>query len=96
MDGWHRWVTLATLAHAFLTVIAVTAERATRPTPAELIPVTVNQLRRLFDALLLRPINDLHASTTGPSGADDTKPAPEPATTGGEPNHHDHEPRPQY
>jgi len=51
--SWHRWVTLAMLAHAFLTVITA-AERAKHPTPIGLIPITVNELRRLFDALLLR------------------------------------------
>ena len=52
--SWHRWVTLAMLAHAFLTVITA-EERAARPAPEGLIPITVNELRRLFDALLLRP-----------------------------------------
>ena len=42
--SWHRWVTLAMLAHAFLTVITA-AERAATPTPAGLIPITVNELR---------------------------------------------------
>jgi hypothetical protein len=45
------------LAHAFLTVITA-EERAARPAPAGLIPITVNELRRLFDALLLRPNNN--------------------------------------
>jgi SRSO17 transposase len=52
--SWHRWVTLAMLAHAFLTVITA-AERADHLAPDGLIPITVNELRRLFDALLLRP-----------------------------------------
>jgi SRSO17 transposase len=52
--SWHRWVTLAMLAHAFLTVITA-AERTDHPAPDGLIPITVNELRRLFDALLLRP-----------------------------------------
>lgn len=42
------------LAHAFLTVITAD-ERATEPTPSGLIPITVNELRRPFDALLLGP-----------------------------------------
>ena len=42
------------LAHAFLTVITA-EERAARPAPDGLIPITVNELQRLFDALLLRP-----------------------------------------
>jgi hypothetical protein len=39
------------LAHAFLSV-ACAIERDTAPTPAGLIMVTVNEFRRLFDALL--------------------------------------------
>jgi hypothetical protein len=34
--SWHRWTTLAMLAHAFLAV-ATAAERDTQPTPAGLI-----------------------------------------------------------
>jgi SRSO17 transposase len=52
--SWHRWVTLAMLAHAFLTVITAT-DRAATPTPDGLIPTTVNEQRRLIDALMLRP-----------------------------------------
>ncbi|WP_063759082.1 hypothetical protein [Streptomyces globisporus] len=37
--SWHRWVTLAMLAHAFLTVTAA-AERRDRPAPDGLIPLT--------------------------------------------------------
>jgi SRSO17 transposase len=50
--SWHRWTTLAMLAHAFLAV-ATAAHRDTNPTPAGLIKWTVNEFRRLFDALLL-------------------------------------------
>jgi SRSO17 transposase len=50
--SWHRWTTLAMLAHAFLAV-ATAAERDHTPTPAGLIELTVNEFRRLFDALLL-------------------------------------------
>jgi SRSO17 transposase len=50
--SWHRWTTLAILAHAFLAVTTAT-EREHKPTPAGLIPLTVNEFRRLFDALLL-------------------------------------------
>ena len=50
--SWHRWTTLAMLAHAFLAV-ATAAERDTAPTPTGLIALTVNEFRRLFDALLL-------------------------------------------
>lgn len=40
------------LAHAFLAV-ATADERDHRPTPTGLITLTVNEFRRLFDALLL-------------------------------------------
>ena len=50
--SWHRWTTLAMLAHAFLAV-ATSIERQHAPTPAGLIELTVNEFRRLFDALLL-------------------------------------------
>lgn len=42
----------AMLAHAFLAVTTA-VERTTTPTPAGLIALTVNEFRRLFDALLL-------------------------------------------
>jgi SRSO17 transposase len=50
--SWYRWTTLAMLAHAFLAV-ACAVERDTTPTPAGLIALTVNEFRRLYDALLL-------------------------------------------
>lgn len=50
--SWHRWTTLAMLAHAFLAV-ACAIERDTTPTLPGLIALTVNEFRRLFDALLL-------------------------------------------
>ncbi|MDQ6848399.1 MAG: IS701 family transposase [Actinomycetota bacterium] len=50
--SWHRWTTLAMLAHAFLAV-ATADERDTTSRPAGLIELTVNEFRRLFDALLL-------------------------------------------
>lgn len=51
-NSWHRWTTLAMLAHAFLAV-ATAIERDTALTPTGLITLTVNEFRRLFDALLL-------------------------------------------
>jgi SRSO17 transposase len=50
--SWYRWTTLAMLAHAFLAV-ATAIERDAQPTPIGLITLTVNEFRRLFDALLL-------------------------------------------
>jgi SRSO17 transposase len=59
--SWTRWTVLAMLAHAFLSVMT-----ATQATPAagdvhrdraghELIPLTRNEIRRLFTGLLSRP-----------------------------------------
>jgi SRSO17 transposase len=56
--SWHRWVTLAMLALAFL-VVATTAQRAVENTPQDLIPLTVNEFRRLFEALMLRPLHTI-------------------------------------
>jgi SRSO17 transposase len=47
-DSWHRWTVLAMLAHAFLSVMT-----AAQPPPdpgIELIPLTRNEIRRLFTA----------------------------------------------
>jgi SRSO17 transposase len=59
--SWMRWTVLAMLAHAFLSVMT-----ATQPRPApggvhrdqaghELIPLTRNEIRRLFTSLLHQP-----------------------------------------
>ena len=50
--SWHRWTTLAMLAHAFLAV-ATALDRDQASTSDGLIELTVNEFRRLFDALLL-------------------------------------------
>ncbi|MGW3852402.1 IS701 family transposase [Streptomyces fagopyri] len=54
--SWHRWVTLAMLAHAFLA--ATTAhEHDHRPAPGEVIPLTCNEIQHLFAVLttIVRP-----------------------------------------
>ncbi|MFE9693822.1 hypothetical protein [Micromonospora sp. NPDC005806] len=48
----YRWTTPAILAHAFLA--AATAHHS-RPEPAGLIPLTVNELRHLFNVLIIEP-----------------------------------------
>lgn len=63
-DSWHRWVTLALLAHAFLAVTAALERRdqtlADDGTgPNGLIPLTCNEIQRLFTALIARPTRDL-------------------------------------
>lgn len=50
--SWQRWTVLAMFAHAFL-VVATLADRAHAPAPADMIELTVNEFRRLFDALVL-------------------------------------------
>jgi SRSO17 transposase len=50
--SWYRWTTLAMLAMAFLAVTTA-AERDRTPPSQDLIPFTVNELRRLFDALVI-------------------------------------------
>jgi SRSO17 transposase len=51
--SWYRWTTLVLLAHAFLA--AVTVSSRARPTPAGLIPLTLNEIRYLYNALVLTP-----------------------------------------
>ena len=53
-NSWHRWTTLAMLAHAFLAVTTAT-EHTANPSPRGLIAITVNEFRRLFNALLTTP-----------------------------------------
>ena len=55
--SWYRWVTLAMLAAAFLAITAA-LERARRPAPASLIPLTRNEIARLLSATLTRPAGD--------------------------------------
>ncbi|MET8637643.1 IS701 family transposase [Streptomyces sp. NPDC004680] len=55
--SWHRWVTLAMLAHAFLAVVRAD-EHARHPGPDELIPLTYNEIQRLFNALVVRLVHD--------------------------------------
>jgi SRSO17 transposase len=58
--SWHRWTTLAMLAHAFLAV-ATAIERDHAPAPTGLIAMTVNEFRRLFDAIQLATSPTLHS-----------------------------------
>lgn len=50
--SWRRWVILSMLAMAFLAVTCAN-ERDGTPTPHGLIPFTLNEIRRLFDKLIL-------------------------------------------
>jgi SRSO17 transposase len=66
--SWHRWTVLAMLAHAFLSVLTA-EEAATSPGADEhdqgLIPLTRNEIRRLFTGLTTRihsAVQQLHWS----------------------------------
>lgn len=56
--SWYRWITLAMFAHAFL-VVTTAAQRQADIADNGLITLTVNEFRRLFEALLLRPLHTL-------------------------------------
>jgi SRSO17 transposase len=56
--SWHRWATLALLAHAFLTVTAA-ADHARAPAPAGQIPLTRNEIGHLFALLVVDPTQEL-------------------------------------
>jgi len=53
--AWHRWVTLAMLALAFLTIAAVTAPQQ----PAGMIPLTRNEIAHLAAVLILQHRHDV-------------------------------------
>ncbi|WP_326608748.1 IS701 family transposase [Streptomyces sp. NBC_01799] len=55
--SWSRWVTLAMLAHAFLAVVRAD-EHARQPSPNGLIPLTCNEIQRLFIALVVGPTHN--------------------------------------
>ncbi|WP_078611383.1 IS701 family transposase [Streptomyces sp. UNC401CLCol] len=55
--SWTRWVTLAMLAHAFLAVVRAD-EHAHRPPPDALVPLSCNEIQRLFIPLVIRPVHD--------------------------------------
>lgn len=80
--SWHRWTVFAMLAHAFLTVLA--ADERDQPTPQELLPITVNEIRRLFIATWPDRRSRSPTCWPGRPGAAGTKPPPGPATTDSE------------
>ncbi|MER6984621.1 IS701 family transposase [Streptomyces carpinensis] len=54
--SWIRWVTLVMLAHAFLAVIRA-EEHARRPAPDGLVPLSCNEIQRLFITLVVQPLH---------------------------------------
>ncbi|MFF9391396.1 IS701 family transposase [Streptomyces griseoluteus] len=55
--SWSRWVTLAMFAYAFLAVVRA-EEHACRPTPDGLVPLSCNEIQRLFITLVFQPLHD--------------------------------------
>jgi SRSO17 transposase len=55
--SWYRWTTLSMLACAFLTITAA-AERICRPAPRGQVPLTRNEISRLFATLIIQPALD--------------------------------------
>ncbi|MFE7331974.1 hypothetical protein ACFU8W_45280 [Streptomyces sp. NPDC057565] len=55
--SWARWVTLAMLAHAFLAIVRAD-EHARRPGPTDLVPLSCNEIQRLFITLVVHPVHD--------------------------------------
>lgn len=78
--SWHRWTTLAMLAHAFLVVTAA-IERTTVTTPPGLAPLTCGEIQRLFTASPHRNHAAWGTDSVGHAGADDTRPVHGAATT---------------
>jgi SRSO17 transposase len=63
--SWHRWVTLALLAHAFLAITTALERRHTPTTtdgtsPHGLIPLTCNEIQHLFTALQATTRDTIH------------------------------------
>jgi hypothetical protein len=56
-DSWHRFITLALAALAVLAICA--ADAADNPTDTGMIKLTVNEVRRLINTLVLTPIRNL-------------------------------------
>jgi SRSO17 transposase len=52
--SWHRWTILALLAHAFLSVLAA-SQPDSQPRDDQLIPLTRNEIRKLFTSLRQQP-----------------------------------------
>ena len=57
--SWHRWTVLCMLSMAFLAAVTA-AERDRTPTPEGMIGYTLNEIRRLFDALATGPATKTH------------------------------------
>lgn len=56
--SWSRWVTLAVLAHAFPTVVRA-GEHTRHPAPDNLIPLTCNEVARLFITVVIQGVHGM-------------------------------------
>jgi SRSO17 transposase len=61
--SWRRWTLLTMIAHALLAVIAAN-EQPDQPVPTGLIPLTCNEIRRLFTILITEPSRTLACPMT--------------------------------
>ncbi len=80
--SWYRWVTLAMLGAAVLT-IAAAIESARGPAAAGQIPLTRNEIAHLLAAVTAPPGRDAGTASAGHTGDAATSTAPGPATTSG-------------
>jgi hypothetical protein len=81
--SWHRWTTLVLVAHLFLAIATATAR--TVPAPAGLIPLTLNEFRHLFAALVITPALPVRQVGLFRTGDGDTSTAPKSPTTSDKP-----------
>ena len=54
-SSWHRFTTLALAALAVLAICAADTRTADRPAQPDLIELTVNEIHRLINVILIRP-----------------------------------------
>ncbi|MBB4752073.1 IS701 family transposase [Actinoplanes lobatus] len=57
--SWHRFTTLALAALAVLAICTADARSADRPAQPDMIDLTVNEIRRLINVLLIRPTRSI-------------------------------------
>jgi len=57
--SWHRFTTLALAALAVLAICAADARTADRPAQPDMIELTVNEISRLINILIIRPIRSV-------------------------------------
>ncbi|GAA2484945.1 hypothetical protein GCM10010276_23440 [Streptomyces longisporus] len=86
--SWHRWVTLAMLAHAFLTVVRAD-EHARHPKPDGLISLTCNETSACSSRSSSGPPTARPTDSTAPTGDAVTRPDPRRSTINDKPPRHE-------